>query len=130
LILGLCIGLPTADPTWAAGIQLLLNPKLLRCKCFLQRGQGGAVCVCNTSMFITKIIITISFTRAFINPSYSFISSICILSYCCFSINWSHWSKKYSRDLSRLHCTLILYEKYFLLFKAILKINIIISYHN
>jgi len=23
------IGLPTADPTWAEGIQLLLNPKLL-----------------------------------------------------------------------------------------------------
>jgi len=32
-------------PTWAARIQLLVNPKLLRCKSFLQRGQGGPVYV-------------------------------------------------------------------------------------
>jgi len=41
------MGLPTADLTLAAGIQLLLNPKLPRCKFLLQRGQGGAVYVCN-----------------------------------------------------------------------------------
>jgi len=44
LTLGLCIGSPTAEPTWATGIQLLLNPKLLRGKAFL---QGGTVYVCN-----------------------------------------------------------------------------------
>jgi len=41
------MGLPTADPTWAAQIQLFVNPKLLRCKPFLQRRQGGAVYVYN-----------------------------------------------------------------------------------
>jgi len=47
LILGVRIGLPTVDPTWAAEIQLLLNTKLLRCNYFLQRRQGGAVYECN-----------------------------------------------------------------------------------
>jgi len=32
LILGLCVGLPIANPTWTAWIQPLLNPKLLWCK--------------------------------------------------------------------------------------------------
>jgi len=50
MILGLFIGLPTPDPTWAAGILMLLNPKLLPFKYFLQRGQGGAVYVSNMSM--------------------------------------------------------------------------------
>jgi len=34
-------------PSWAALIQLLLNLNLLPCKFFQQRGQGGAVYVCN-----------------------------------------------------------------------------------
>jgi len=42
-IFGLSKGLPIADPTCATGIQLLLNPKLLQCKSFLQRRQRGAV---------------------------------------------------------------------------------------
>jgi len=52
--LGLCIGLPTADSTWAAEIPLSLNPKLQQCKSLLQRGQGKAVyvgiqCLCSNS---------------------------------------------------------------------------------
>jgi len=46
-ILGLCIGLPTADPTCAARNQLLVNPKSLRYKSFLQRRQGDTVYVYN-----------------------------------------------------------------------------------
>jgi len=34
-------------PTQVAWIQLLLNLNLLRCKFLQQRGQSGAVCVCN-----------------------------------------------------------------------------------
>jgi len=34
-----CKGLPTADPTWAAGIHLLLNPKLLWCQFFCSVGR-------------------------------------------------------------------------------------------
>jgi len=38
-------GLRTADHTWATQIQLLVNPKSLRCKSFLQRRLRGAVYV-------------------------------------------------------------------------------------
>jgi len=41
------IGLPKADLTWAAAIQLLLKPKLLWRKSLLQHRQEGAVYVYN-----------------------------------------------------------------------------------
>jgi len=52
-ILGLCIGLPKADPNRATWNQLLVNPKSLRCKSFLQHKQGGAVC----AMYIMSMVV-------------------------------------------------------------------------
>jgi len=54
--LGLCVGLPTTHSTWVTRIQLLVNPKSLWCKCFLQRRQRGAAHVCNVYDQISFII--------------------------------------------------------------------------
>jgi len=52
--LGLSIGLPTADPTWATGIQLLVNPKSPQCKFYLQRRQREAQSVYILSMLVSQ----------------------------------------------------------------------------
>jgi len=64
------IGLATADPDWAAGIQLLLNPKLLWSKSLLQCRQVGAVYVSNVyDLNPAKALLNIQLLKCKTNPN-------------------------------------------------------------